>query len=90
MQRRRARPTRYHPRSSVYTGRAFAVVARVDASGVVAAAIRSRATVILRCSVNELGLPAESFFWRTAPRRDAVGREEEAHGEAHSDLRIRK
>lgn len=40
MAQRRTRTTCYQPRLSVYTGCAFAVVARVDASGVVAAAIR--------------------------------------------------
>jgi len=33
MVQRRTRTTCYQPRSSVYTGCAFAVVARVDASG---------------------------------------------------------
>ena len=54
-------PASERPRSAVYTGAAFAVVFRVDASGVVAAAIRISRNHRICAARRTLELPGESF-----------------------------
>ena len=79
----------YRPRSAVYTRAALAVVFRVDASGVVPAAIRvSRNRRNLRRSANAL----EPRVMLSATRRfdEPPRARADAHGEVHPDLRIPK